>query len=373
MDEEEGITAIIIDNGSGYFKAGFSGEEKPSTILPSIVGYPNFKDWMKVVNKTEFFIGDKAKENRGVLNYFNPIKRGTIIDWDNIEKIYKFILDDELRSKPKEHNIMITEPLMNPRKNREKLAQIMFETFNIPGLFFENTAVLNLFASGKFTGFSVDSGEGLTQYAPIFEGYLLTPGLMQVEFGGEDITNFLLKMLFDNGEKLSPYNDNNEKKIVEDIKEKSCYVTLKFEDELKSCKPFNYELPDGNQITLKEERIKCSEILFEPSIIGEKGNGLAKACYDLIQKCSIDVKKELYHSICLSGGNTMFNGFPERFEKEIKSLVPNSMKDEVKINATKERKFHQWIGGSIISSISTMDSKWITKNNYEENGLKIIK
>ena len=231
MDEEEGITAIIIDNGSGYFKAGFSGEEKPSTILPSIIGYPNFKGCMKVINKTEFFIGDKAKENRGVLNYFNPIKRGTRIDWDNIEKIYKFILDDELRSKPKEHNIMITEPLMNPRKNREKLAQIMFETFNIPGLFFENTAVLNLFASGKFTGFSVDSGEGLTQYAPIFEGYLLTPGLMQVEFGGEDITNFLLKMLFDNGEKLSPYNDNNEKKIVEDIKEKSCYVTLKFEDE----------------------------------------------------------------------------------------------------------------------------------------------
>ena len=171
MAEEEERIAIIIDNGSGYFKAGFSGEEKPSTILPSIVGYPNFKDCMKVVNKTEFFIGDKAKENRGVLNYCNIIKRGTIIDWDNIEKIYKFILDDELRSKPKEHNIMITEPLMNPRKNREKLAQIMFETFNIPGLFFENTAVLNLFASGKFTGFSVDSGEGLTQYAPIFEGY----------------------------------------------------------------------------------------------------------------------------------------------------------------------------------------------------------
>ena len=81
----------------------------------------------------------------------------------------------------------------------------------------------------------------------------------------------------------------------------------------------------------------------------------------------------MYHSICLFGGNTKFNGFPERFEKEIKSLVPNSMKDEVKINASKERKFQQWIGGSIISSTSIMDSKWITKKNYEENGLKMIK
>jgi len=132
-------------------------------------------------------------------------------------------------------------------------------------------------------------------------------------------------------------------------------------------------LPDGNEIIVESQRIKCTELLFQPSNIGKKGDGLPKTCYDLIQKCNINVKKDLYNNICLGGGNTMFNGFAERFKKEINDLVPESMKKEVKVIVSNERKFSTWIGGSVLSTLSSFKSKWITKKNYEENGSKIIK
>jgi len=233
----------------------------------------------------------------------------------------------------------------------------MFETFKVSGLSFEIQPLLCMYAAGKFTGFVVDSGEGLTQFAPFYDGFILSSAMKKLDLSGGIITNYMLKLLNNNGLNFS----NHEKEKVRNIKEKACYVALDFKDKIKSIEPFYYELPDGNHIVLKEQRIICTEGLFKPTIIGKSGNGLAKTCYDLIQKCNIDIKKDLFNCIILSGGNTMFKGFQERFEKEIKGLVPESMKEEVKVIASTERTIQAWIGGCILSSISTYESKWVTK------------
>lgn len=137
-------------------------------------------------------------------------------------------------------------------------------------------------------------------------------------------------------------------------------------------KDFDYELPDGTQVNIKDQRIICPEALFKPSIIGRDGNGIGQSCYYSIEKCDIDIKKELYNCVCLSGGNSMFKGFPERLKKEMKVLAPESMKEEIKIFSPPERKFSVWIGGSILSSISTFESMWITKSEYEESYSYIV-
>ena len=371
-NEENDKPPIIIDNGTGFCKAGFGEEEGPRIIYSSIIGYPKNEECMFGACDKDFFVGNDAEVRKGILKFNYLINRGINIDWEDLGKIYSCIFT-LLSVDLIEHNIMITEPIMNPKKNREKLAQILFEDFNVHGLYFEKQPILSLYANAKFTGFAVDSGEGLTQFAPIWEGYSLAQGIMKLDLSGEDVTNYMLNLLNDNGANFSTNDDNNEKKIVENIKEKACYVALDYEEELKSCKPYKYELPDGNHIIVENQRIKCTELLFQPSNIGKKGNGLPKICYDLIQKCNINVKKDLYNSICLCGGNTMFEGFSERFKKEIEDLVPESMKKEVKVIAPTDRKFTTWIGGSILSTLSTFKSKWITKKDYEENGSKIIK
>ena len=182
----------------------------------------------------------------------------------------------------------------------------------------------------------------------------------------------MVNLLEETGTKFST---NAEKKIVECIKIKSCYVALDYEEEIKSVEKYDYELPDGTNIIIKYQRIKCPESLFKPFMIqnlGDNIENIGQTCYDSIQKCNSDKKIDFYNCIVLSGGTSMFNGLPERLTKEIKALAPYSMKEEVKVIASPERKFASWNGGSILSSISTFDKEWITKTEYEEIGATIV-
>ena len=371
MADEEGESKpnIIIDNGTGYCKAGFSGEEGPRAVFPACVGYPKYASGMVGGDKNEFFVGADAEAKRGVLKLKYPIEHGVVNDWDNMEKIWGHVFTNELRVAPEEHNVMLTEAPTNPKENRKKMAQIMFETFNVPGLYIAIQAVLSLYSAGKFTGMVADSGDSVTHFVPIFDGYSLPHAVIRLDLAGSDLTKFMMKLLNEAGQRFST---TAEKEIVKAIKEKACYVALDFEEELKSVEPFDYELPDGTHVIVKDQRIRCPEALFKPSMVDKLGNGIGQTCYDSIQKCDIDVRKDLYNCIVLSGGTSMYNGLPERLTKEIKALVPESMKEEVKVIASPERKFAVWIGGSILSSISTFGSRWITKTEYEESGSTIV-
>ena len=368
-EEGEAKPHIIIDNGTGYCKAGLSGEEGPRAVFPACVGYPKYASGMVGGDKKEFFIGADAEAKMGVLKLNYPIEHGVVNNWDDMEKIWGHVFTNELRVAPEEHNVMLTEAPKNPKWNREKMAQIMFETFAVPGLYIAIPGVLSIYSAGKFTGIVVDSGEGVTQFVPIFEGCSLTHAVNRLNLAGRDLTEFMMKLLKETGQ---IFTTTEEKEIVKVIKEKVCYVALDFEEELKSVEPFDYELPDGTHVIVKNQRIRCPEALFKPSMVDKKGNGIGQTCYDSIQKCDIDVRKDLYNCVILSGGTSMYNGLPERLTKEIKALAPESMKEEVKVIASPERKFAVWIGGGILSSISTFETMWITKTEYEESGPIII-
>ena len=157
-----------------------------------------------------------------------------------------------------------------------------------------------------------------------------------------------------------------------DIKEKCCYVALDYDEELKTVEEMSYELPDGKVIKVKDQRIRVPEVLFKPEMIGHEPGGVHQRCYESIQKCDIDVRKDLYQCIVMSGGSTMFTGIAERLTKEMKELAPESMKPLIKVIAVPERKYAVWIGGSILSSISTFDTMWITKAEYDESGPTIV-
>ena len=366
MAEEEEIENkphIIIDNGTGYCKAGLSGEEGPRAVFPSCVGYPKYYSGMVGGDKKEYFVGADAEAKRKVLKLNHPIDRGIVNNWDDMEKIWGHIFTNELHVVPEEHNVMLTEVIMNPKENREKMAQIMFETFNIPGLYIALQPSLVLYASGKFTGFALELGEGVSQFCPILDGFQDPIKGERIDFGGKDLSDYMAKILVDTGKRFTTVG---EKMIAKTIKEKTCYVALDFDDEIKSVEPFDYELPDGTHLIIKDQRIRCPEILFHSE------NNIAQKCTDIIQKCYIDFRKDYYNCIILSGGNSMFNGLAERLTREIKNLAPLSMEEEIKVIAFPYRKFSTWIGGSILSSISTFESMWITKTEYEESGATIV-
>ena len=364
ISDEEVKPYIIIDNGTDYCKAGLCNEEGPRALVKACVGYPKYSHGMICEDRERknFFVGNKAYFKRGVLKINYPIEHGIVNDWNEMEKIWDYVFTNELRVDPKEHNVVITEALNNPKENREKISQIMFETYNVPCLYIAKQPVLSLYSEGKFDGTVIDSGEGITQVAPIFDGYVLSHAATVIKLGGGDLTKYLMSL-------LSRFNDQE---IIKDIKEKSCYVSYDYEEELKYVEPYNYELPDGTHVIIKDQRIKYPEALFKPNLIGEGEAGLAEECYYSIQKCDIDIRKYLYYNIVLSGGNTIFKGLKERLTKDIRVLAPESMKEEVRVISSYMSKFAIWIGGSILSTISSFESNWITKTEYEELGATIV-
>ncbi|KAH9652780.1 actin 1 [Citrus sinensis] len=359
--------SIVCDSGSGSVKTGFAGDDAPCVVFPSLIGQPRNKNSMIGIGQKDMYFGDEAQAKRGVLRLSHPVNRGMVRDWDAMERLWEHIFDKELRVTIEEHPVLLTEPPLNPKINREKMVEIMFEGFEIPATYVAIQAVLSLYASGRTTGIVMDSGEGVTHVVPIYEGYALPHAIQRLELAGKDLTDYLTMNLTKDG---YIFTTSAEREIVRDIKERLSYVAMDFEKELAMSKESSqldkqYELPDGQVITIGAAQFKAPEVLFDPSRMGLETEGAHEILVRAIMRSDMDVRREMYGNVVLSGGTSLIPGLPDRLAKELCNLASPGV--GVRVVAPPQRLHSVWIGGSILASLSTFQQMWITKEDYMES------
>jgi len=370
-DEVIANTPVVIDNGSGRIKAGFAGEESAKCTFPTYVGRPKHPRVMAAAPESAYFVGSKAEELRGVLSCKYPITHGIVEHWDDMELIWRHIYS-EMKVSFEEHPVLLTESPLNPKRNREKAAEIFFDTFGAPALFMSAQAVLPLYAMGKTTGVVLNSGDGVTHAVPVYEGFVVPHAVMRSDIAGRDVTEELAKLFRRSG---PIFHTSAEKEVVKKIKETECYCSMNAAKEEqvehdKSSGQHQYKLPDGTTIALGTERFRAPEILFHPSLVGLEYHGIHELLNYSIQRADLDLRQTLFSNIVLSGGSTMFNLFGDRLLSELRKLAPKDIK--IRISAPPERMFTTFIGGSILASLATFKKMWVSKEEFEDEGFSVL-
>merc|ERR1711924_386496 len=345
-DEGDEKPAIVVDNGSGMMKAGCSGEDAPKVTFSSVVGYPKGKSAL-VGTEKDFYVGEEAQQKRGILLLKYPLDHGIVNNWDDMEKVWRHTFDNELR-------------MVIPKENRERMTQIIFETFNARRFYVAIQAVLSLYASGRTTGVVVDCGDGVSHTVPIYEGYSMPHAIQRINLAGRDLTDYICKILQESKIVLTT---TAERESAKKIKEDLCYVSMDFGGEVDAFagKEKQFEMPDGQVVTVHNQMIRCPELMFKPSLDGKEMMGLHELTRKTVNDCDLDVRKDLLGNVVMSGGTTMFPNMPERLQSELQDLVPEATK--VKVIAPPERMISVWIGGSILSSLSTFARMWICRES----------
>ena len=300
---------------------------------------------------------------------------------NNVQHIYS---KNNLNAKMDEHPVLLTEPPHNPTSHREQLAEIFFETFRAPALFVAPPAVLSLYASGRTTGVVLDVGEGVTHCIPVYEGYALPHSIIRSDLGGGDVTKRLQLLLRKNG---LAFSTTAESDFCSLMKEKVCYVSNKPTGGMSNdydirtasdntttsattTPKAQYQLPDGQVITLSNERHRSSEVLFNPSLIGSEERPIHDVLLTSILQSDMDLRSTLFTNIVLSGGSTLLPGLGDRLLYEVRQRAPDRTK--IRISAPPERGESAWVGGSILASLATFKNMWVGRTEYEEYGPSIL-
>ncbi|KAJ8270811.1 hypothetical protein GJAV_G00119550 [Gymnothorax javanicus] len=341
---------IVLDTGSGLVKAGFADQDLPTAIFPTVIGIPKYEEVMNGDFERDCYIGHEAQHMRGVLALKHPMKNGIVRNWDEMEKIWHHAFQ-QLRVEPEDHPVLLTEAAMNPRENRQRMMELMFEAFSVPYAYIAMQAVLALYASGRTTGVVFDSGDGVSHSVPVFEGYSLPHAVQRFTLAGE-------------------------LEIVREIKERCCCVAQDYDAELACGGPasreVHYTMPDGQVIRLTTERFRAPEILFKPEQIGLESYGMHESIFKSILQTDIDLRKSFFGNIVLSGGNTLLAGLPQRLQSEIQKMVPANHGEGVRVTSPVDRDFSVWRGGAVLASLPSFGLAWISEEEYEEFGPQIV-
>ncbi|KAK3158372.1 hypothetical protein QOZ80_2AG0136270 [Eleusine coracana subsp. coracana] len=413
--------AVVIDNGTGYTKMGFAGNVEPCFITPTVVAVnDSFSsapapaargaakgNWLAqhsagVMADLDFYIGEEALARSRASSTYSlsyPIRNGQVENWDTMERFWQQCIFNYLRCDPEDHYFLLTESPLTAPETREYTGEIMFETFNVPGLYIGVQPVLALAAGYtttkcEMTGVVVDVGDGATHIVPVADGYVIGSSIRSIPITGKDVTQFIQQLMKERGEHI-PAEESLD--VARRLKEMYCYTCSDIVKEFnkhdrepsKYIKHWNGIKPKtGTKYScdMGYERFLGPEIFFHPEIYNNDFTTPLQVVIDkCIQSSPIDTRRSLYKNIVLSGGSTMFKDFHRRLQRDLKKIVDARVRSsnarvtgdakaqpiEVNVVSHPIQRYAVWFGGSVLASTAEFYEACHTKAEYEEYGASI--
>lgn len=304
---------VVLDLGSGLTKGGYAGTPDPTVVIGTLAGHPKLPKILPTATTApdvptrttpaSIIVGEQIHTLSGILRLQHPLQRGIVTDWSAAEEIWRHITNDLLSVEHGEHPFLATEAALNPRHNRERLAEFFFESLHAPSLYISIPAVLSLYASGRTTGMVLDVGDTVTTALPIAEGHVDTHAIRRIDLGGRDVTERLTTLLRKSG--VAMFATSSERQTVRRLKERVAYVAACPREEeatfvTNGSLTDEFRLPDGNVIGVGAERFRAPEILFRPDIVACEFGGVQDCITSAISCVDMELRSRLYSSIVLA-------------------------------------------------------------------------
>ncbi|XP_017477415.1 PREDICTED: actin-like protein 6A [Rhagoletis zephyria] len=417
------LGALVFDVGHHSFRAGWAGEDSPKTDVPTTIGYiddvvdansrmdvdfaadHNGNSNLAPSSRRYIFDTTAIKSPQNNMDLTTFLRDGMIEDWDLFEKMTDYIYKKQLNLDSTLQPVLFSEASWNARSKREKLCELMFEKYGIPAFFLCKNAVLAAFANGRATGVILDSGASHTSAIPVHDGYVMQQAIVKSPLAGDFVTNQCKQYFDERGVEIVPYYMIASKEAVKesdpakwtkrsnlpenltqswknymiketlfDFKSSALQVsdTTYNKDVADNMPAIHYEFPNGYNLDLTSDRFLIPEALFDTTNI--KGftssvMGMSQIVTTCVGFCDPEIRSSLVGNVIVTGGNTLINGFTERLNRDLVTKTPPSMRPKlINPNASVERRYGAWIGGSILASLPTFQHTWISKQEYEEDG-----
>ncbi|XP_009960425.1 PREDICTED: actin-like protein 10 [Leptosomus discolor] len=323
--------AVVIDNGSSFTRAGFAGQKKPKFVLRTAWLHPCSAGttWETQRHPTA------AESTAGctVAPRTYPLKHGIIEDWDSMENLWSHLFFCGLKALPEEQPVLMANSPSCPSTNREKVAEVLFESFGVPALHMANTGFLSLCAYGRVTGLAVEAGAGVSHVTPVCQGQTWREATYRLEVAGGFLSSYLHSLLMESPNDPSALQALKKPTVIQ-LKKQCCYVSMDYKGDLRD-------------------------------------QGLPDLVWQSLQKVPDHARRDTVGNIVLSGGSSMFPGFPERMCLELNTLF-RSTDCQIQVLASPERGTAAWVGGSMAASLSSFQQAWTTKGEYQEHGAHYV-
>eukprot|EP00298_Acanthocystis_sp_HF-20_P025249 c37085_g1_i1.p1 GENE.c37085_g1_i1~~c37085_g1_i1.p1 ORF type:complete len:454 (+),score=215.15 c37085_g1_i1:41-1402(+) len=360
----------------------------------------------------DYFIGTQSLLfRRDNTDAKNVLSQGLVSDWDCFEQLISHTISTGLHSKSEEHPILMSEAAFTTKAQRQKVCEIIFEKFNTPAFFTSKTPVLTAFSSGKTNALILDCGASHIVASGVHDGFSLVKTIQKSELAGDRLDLLILQQLSELGYNVKPrysvqrkyvqeklqiidldfpvtnpsYREYCQKEIARELKESVCSVRDFADASTVVPSPELFDIPQGPISNFESERYRVGDVLFDTTLLTEKEKttmkigsetalfNISALIYNCINETDVDLRRELFSNIILSGGTSLLPGLQSKVHDEITNRpAPGYSKPKMSVGTPVERKFGAWIGGSILGSLGSFHQLWISKSEYEEQGSKVI-